>query len=119
MRRPADEETEMQVVVEGEADEHAVDVAHALVVRVDVGDAVVEDGRLDVRAETGDDEVAALEHVQLLVRPQNGDVGDILGQCVVVGFVEGVLLLHVLEEEVAKVQVFAGIKTEVGALQSR
>ena len=53
----------MQVVVEGEADEHAVDVAHALVVRVDVGDAVVEDGRLDVRAETGDDEVAALEHV--------------------------------------------------------
>lgn len=38
MRRPADEETEMQVVVEGEADEHAVDVCTALVVRVDVGE---------------------------------------------------------------------------------
>ena len=64
----------MQVVVEGEADEHAVDVAHALVVRVDVGDAVVEDGRLDVRAETGDDEVAAPVSYTHLTLPTNSRV---------------------------------------------
>ena len=54
-------------MVEGEADEHAVNVAHALIVRVDVGDAVTHDGRLGVRRGTGGDKVAALEHVQLLV----------------------------------------------------
>ena len=54
-------------MVEGEADEHAVHVAHALVVGVDVGDAVTHDGGLGVRGGEGNDEVTALEHVQLLI----------------------------------------------------
>lgn len=62
--------------------------------------------------------IRSLEIVQFLVAPKNGYIRDILRQGVVIWLEEGVSLFHILQKEVAEIQVLAVVEAEFGALQS-
>ena len=63
-------------------------------------------------------EIRSLEIVQFLVTPKNGNIRDILRQGVVIWLEEGVSLFHILQKEVAEIQVLAVVEAEFCVLQS-
>ena len=54
-----------------------------------------------------------MELVDFFVCPDYGDVADVLGKRVVVGLIERVLVLHILEKEICKVNVFVFLEIDV------
>lgn len=102
-------------MIEGVAAEKRIHVAHFLVVAVDLDHSRANADRLGVRIgkEGGMYEIGAVELVDLAVGPDHGDVADVLRKCVVVGFVEGVLVLHVFEEEIGEVDVLELLEIDV------
>lgn len=102
-------------MIEGVAAEEGVHVAHFLVVAVDFDHARADADRLggERRRTEKRYEVGAVELVDLAVCPDDGDVADVLRKGVVVGFVERVLVLHVFEEEIGKVDVLVFLEIDV------
>lgn len=111
---PANHEAHMKVLLEGIAAEHRIQVAHLLVVAVDLDNTLTNARALLMSPNVIRYKVGTGKHVQLLVRPQHGDVGDVFGKRLVVGLEERILVLHVFQQEVRKVDVLHLV--EIGLL---